>query len=157
MSAADVRNAPAGVAIEKVTQRPEAAADTAEIERARADRAHRAAMQRFPKVVGDLVELVGAPLVAYITNISETRALRQWISGERVPHPSTQTKLQLALQVATYLVEEGEDGAVEAWFQGLNPSLDDHAPAELIRNTERTDLPSIGRKILAAAKEFANS
>jgi hypothetical protein len=95
--------------------------------------------------------------VAYITGVSETRAVRQWISGERVPHPSTQTKLQLALQVAQYLVEEGEEGAIEAWFQGLNPSLSDQAPAELIRNTERMDLPSIGRQILAAAKEFANS
>jgi DUF1009 family protein len=107
--------------------------------------------------VEELVKLVGAPLVAYITGVSETRAVRQWIIGERAPHPSTRTKLQLALQVARYLAEEGEDGAIEAWFQGFNPSLQDQAPAELIRNTERTDLPSIGRQILAAAKEFANS
>jgi hypothetical protein len=134
-----------------------AESDTAALERSRAQHAHRSTVQRFPKVVAALVDLVGAPLVAYIANVSETRAVRQWISGERVPHPTTQTKLQLALQVARYLSEEGEDGAIEAWFQSLNPSLSDNAPAELIRDAERTQLSSIGRQILGAANEFSNS
>lgn len=155
MSATKIRTKANGLETETVSPQPEIT--TAEQERARAERAHRAALQRFPKVVEDLVNLLGAPLVAYLTNVTETRAVRQWIAGERVPHPSTQTKLQLALQVAKYLEDEGEDGAIEAWFQGLNPSLSDHAPAELIRATERMELPSIGRQILAAAKEFANS
>ncbi len=156
MSATKIGSRAAGAQNAKVGRAPEAT-DLAKLERARAERAHRAAVQPFPKVVDDLVKLVGAPLVAYITGVSETRAVRQWIAGDRVPHPSTRAKLQVSLHVARYLAEEGENGAIEAWFQGLNPSLRDRAPAELIRNAEGVEFPSLARQILAAAKEFANS
>jgi hypothetical protein len=140
----------------KVGRAPETT-DLVELERARAERAHRVAVQRFPKAVDALVKLIGAPLVAYITGVSETRAVRQWITGDRSPHPSTRAKLQVTLQVAQYLAEAGEVGVIEAWFQGLNPSLRDQTPAELIRNAEGVEFPSLARQILAAAKEFANS
>lgn len=129
--------------------------ETIDLKRARA-RAHRTAVAKFSKIVDDLVQLLGAPLVAYLTDVSETRSVRQWMTGERTPHPLTQSKLQLALMIATFLHDQGEDGAIEAWFQGLNPALDDHAPAELLRESDRDSFTRTGRQILAAAREFVN-
>jgi hypothetical protein len=40
----------------------------------------------------------------------------------------------------------------QAWFQGLNPILDDRAPALLLREGELAD---IGPRVLAAARQFA--
>jgi len=40
----------------------------------------------------------------------------------------------------------------QAWFQGLNPILDDRAPALLLRKGELAD---IGPQVLAAARQFA--
>jgi hypothetical protein len=128
-----------------------------ELANARATRAHRESVKAFGKIVEALVGYVGAQLVAYIGGVSETRAVRQWIAGEREAHPSTRSKLQLALNIAGLLDQAGEGDAIEAWFQGLNPSLDDHAPAELLRDAEGTKLTSTGRRILAAAREFADS
>lgn len=120
--------------------------------------AHREATKAFTKSVESLVEFVGAPLTAYLANVNETRAVRQWMTGDRVPHPATQSKLQLALQVAFFLQQEGEEDVIGAWFQGLNPALDDRTPADLIHAAGSTEeLSAIGRRILAAAREFADN
>ena len=129
--------------------------DPIEFQKARA-RAHRAAVAKFSKNVDSLVHLLGAQLVAYIADVSETRSVRQWISGEHTPHSGVQRRVLLALQIASFLNEEGEEGAIEAWFQGLNPALDDHAPAELLRTTADDNFSKMGRQVLAAAREFVN-
>lgn len=41
---------------------------------------------------------------------------------------------------------------VRAWFRGMNPRLDDVAPARLLREA---DLDQAGRQVLAAALAFA--
>jgi hypothetical protein len=40
---------------------------------------------------------------------------------------------------------------VQAWFQGLNPHLDDRSPARLLREG---DLAEVGPMVLAAARAF---
>jgi hypothetical protein len=40
----------------------------------------------------------------------------------------------------------------QAWFQGLNPQLEDRSPARLLREG---DLDDVGPQILAAARAFA--
>lgn len=123
----------------------------------RARAAHRAAVGSFSKVVAQLVALIGAQLTAYIGEVGEVRAVRAWIAGNRVPSATTQSKLQLALQIAQELKNEGEEGAIEAWFQGLNPWLDDRPPAEVLRNAVVGKLSTTGRQVLFAARDFANS
>ena len=39
----------------------------------------------------------------------------------------------------------------QTWFPGLNPLLDDRPPALLLREG---DLPDVGPKVLAAARQF---
>jgi hypothetical protein len=43
---------------------------------------------------------------------------------------------------------------VQAWFQGMNPLLDDQAPARVLRESETEDS---ARLMLVAAKAFASS
>jgi hypothetical protein len=124
--------------------------------RARATRAHRDATKAFREVVESLVGHVGAPLVAYIGGVGETRAVRQWITGERQPASETKSKLQIALLLAELLNQAGQRDAIEPWFLGMNPSLDDHAPAELLRDAQGVKITSTGRRVLAAAREFAD-
>lgn len=131
--------------------------DTAEMQQQRAQSqklGHRAALSAFPTVVASLVNLIGAPLTAYLGGVNETRAVRQWMNGDRLPHPATQSKLKVALQVAVFLQNEGEEEVIAAWFQGLNPALDDQTPADLIRSAGGTEELSA---ILAAAREFVDN
>jgi hypothetical protein len=41
---------------------------------------------------------------------------------------------------------------VQAWFQGMNPQLDDVPPARLLRDGQ---LDAAGQQVLAAARAFA--
>jgi hypothetical protein len=104
------------------------------------------------ELVSDLRDLLGAKLVAYLGSVSETRAVRQWADGERKPPAETVRRLRLAYQVAGLLAERDQPRVIQAWFQGMNPQLDDWAPARMIREGSPDE---VGTLVLAAARAFA--
>jgi hypothetical protein len=105
----------------------------------------------FPDVVKELRHMLGPRLVAYLGAVKETRAVHEWADGDRTPNDATRQRLRLALQIA--LVIEGADGReiTQAWFQGLNPQLDDRSPARLLREG---DVDEVGPAVIAAARAF---
>lgn len=107
----------------------------------------------FPVLVRELAEILGPQLVAYIAGVGEARAVRQWAAGEREARPPVPARLRLALQVA-WLIARHDDAAVaQAWFQGLNPQLDDRSAARLLREG---DLDEVGPQVLSAARAFVS-
>ena len=108
--------------------------------------------QAFPVVVKELRELLGAKLVAYIAGVTETRAVHEWADGARESRRSVEERLRFALRVAAFIAEHDSAGVSQAWFQGLNPQLNDRSPARLLREG---DLDEVGPQILAAARAFA--
>lgn len=107
----------------------------------------------MPQLVSELRDLLGAKLVAYLGGVRETRAVRQWADGERgVQDPVDEQRLRLAHQVAALIAQRDSPGVVQAWFQGLNPHLDDTSPARRLRDG---DLDDAGPKVLTAARAFA--
>lgn len=104
------------------------------------------------KIVAELRHLLGAKLVAYIAGVSETRAVRQWAEGERTMNAVTEQRLRLAFQVASLVCESNSERVAQSWFQGMNPHLEDRAPARLIRESAADQ---VGPEILAAARAFA--
>lgn len=104
------------------------------------------------EVSRDLAELLGSRLVAYIGDVQETRAVRQWAEGTRKPPAAVVSRLRFALQVTNVLVQRDSPQTAQAWFQGMNPALQDAAPARLLREQS---LDVQGPLIMAAAREFA--
>lgn len=108
-----------------------------------------------PTLIKELRDLLGAKLVAYLGGVRETRAVRQWAEGTRAVQDSAdERRLRLAYQVATLIAERDSAGVVQAWFQGLNPDLEDRSPARLLREGE---LDEVGPLVLAAARTFVAS
>ena len=103
-------------------------------------------------VVSGLREIVGAKLVAYIGRVSNTRSVREWADGERAPGTDVVQRLRVAYHVAGLLYEGEGKATVQSWFQGMNPQLDDNAPARLLREEP---LDVAGPKVVAAARAFA--
>jgi len=104
-----------------------------------------------PELVAELRNVLGAQLVAYIAGVKETRAVRQWAEGEnRRPQPKQEQRLRLAYRVVQLLLEHDSARVVQSWFQGMNPQLDDVAPARFILETDGDDA-----RVLAAAQAFA--
>lgn len=104
------------------------------------------------EVVDRLRDLLGAQLVAYLGSVKETRAVRQWAEGARVPSVEVVLRLRTAYHAAALLREKDSAAVVQAWFQGMNPRLNDVSPARLLREGE---LAEVGPLVLAAARAFA--
>ena len=113
----------------------------------------RASRLPFEAVVKELVQVLGPKLVAYIGGVTETRAVQQWSMGDREPRDPIPGRLRLTLRIA--LLISGSDSAqvAQAWFQGLNPQLEDRSPARLLREG---DMDEVGPLVLSAARAFVS-
>jgi len=105
----------------------------------------------FPEIAGELRAILGGKLVAYIGSVTETRAVRQWAEGERRPSKAVEDRLRLAYRAAKCISDIDGREIAQAWFQGLNPMLDDISPARLLRDGE---IEKDGKAFIAAEKYF---
>jgi hypothetical protein len=105
----------------------------------------------FPEVASTLRAILGAKLCAYLGSVKETRAVHEWADGIREPSAPTQQRLRLALQVAVAISDVDGPEVTRAWFQGLNPQLDDRSPARLLREGH---LDEVGPDVIAAERAF---
>jgi len=115
----------------------------------------------FPRVVEELVEILGALLTATVASVGETRRLKMWIDGQESTSSRRQQVLRFALQVAMILVDRYDREVAQSWFQGLNRHLQDEVPALLLRDLNAPDkhgfldVVEVEKRILSAARNFA--
>ena len=106
----------------------------------------------FKAVAKELIDILGAKLVAYIAGVREARAVQQYAHENRSPRrPAIEPRLRLALRVARFISQHDSKEITQAWFMGLNPQLDDRSPARLLREGE---IHEVGPEIVAAARAF---
>ena len=103
------------------------------------------------EIVAGLRDTLGAKLVAYLGGVRETRAVREWAEGARTPSAETVQRLRTAFYVMALLRDRESASTVASWFQGMNPELEDTAPARIRREQ---DLATAGPAVLAAARSF---
>jgi hypothetical protein len=111
--------------------------------------AHELAMaSNIRDVVRGLVDALGATMVAAIGGVSETRAVKQWMTDRDPQRPNT---LRFALQLAWIIAEKSDREAARAWFQGVNPHLNDAVPLLLLRERSLLDIQG---PLMSAARAF---
>jgi hypothetical protein len=103
-------------------------------------------------VVAGLREVLGARLVAYLSGLSSTAELSQWTAGMAEPPAEVSRRLRCACYVTGLLQEREGDVTIQSWFQGMNPLLEDEAPAMLLREAEIGDAIHM---VTLAARHFA--
>ena len=117
-----------------------------------AEDAHSRAMSLpINDVVVELIDLLGAPVVALVGGVGETRAVQQWTAGRKPQRPNV---LRFALQIATMIAANTDREMARAWFEGSNPHLDDAIPALLLRNEP---LANVQQRVMFAARAFATA
>ena len=102
-------------------------------------------------LVAELRDQLGVRLVAVLAGVGETRAVHEWAEGGRAPREETANRLRLAYRITAMLTARDAPEVAQAWWQGLNPQLDDRSPARLLRDG---DLDEVGPQLLAAARAF---
>ncbi|HET6909167.1 MAG TPA: hypothetical protein VFH54_07505 [Mycobacteriales bacterium] len=114
-----------------------------------AQAAHARAMKfELPDIVQFLQETLGQKLVAHIADV-DPKTVGRWASGDSSPRPPAEQRLRLAFQVFHLLQEEESPHTIRAWFIGLNPQLDDVAPATAIRDGHLRDALIAARAYIA--------
>ena len=111
----------------------------------------RATRSTFPEVVREVRDILGPRLCAYLGSVKETRAVHQWADGSRKPSADVERRLRTALQAAAPIAAADSAAIAQAWFQGLNPQLDDRSPLRLLREG---DLDEVGPEVIGAARAF---
>src|SRR4051794_24684516 len=99
-----------------------------------------------PDVARALDEALGQRLTAVIAGVSDAKAVGKWARGERTPRADVEQRLRDAYQIVSLLSQVEAAATVRAWFMGMNPELDDRAPALALR-----DDPG---RVLQAARTF---
>lgn len=110
--------------------------------------AHRDTVREsWASVTSFLVELLGVPLVAHIADVDQS-TIRRWASAQtRQVSAEKERRLRATHQIARMLLEHDASHTVRAWFIGMNPQLDDDAPADVLRNDRL-------KEALVAARAF---
>lgn len=105
----------------------------------------------FKAVVKDLIDILGAKLVAYIAGVRDARIVRHYAGDNRAAarRPATEPRLRLALRLAMLIRAHDSNDVTRAWFIGLSPQLDDRSPAQLLRDG---DINEVGPRVVAAAR-----
>ena len=112
-------------------------------------RAHENAISKpIRDVVRELDESLGTTMVAAIGGVSETRAVKRWMTDREPQRPHV---LRFALQLAWIICEKSDRHAARAWFQGVNPHLNDGVPLLLLRQRQ---LSEVQGPLMAAARAF---
>lgn len=106
------------------------------------------------RIVDELRQALGARLVAYIADVTETRTVREWAETGRRPTPATEERLRLAHRVTTLIGRSEGPAVAPTWFQGMNPYLDDRSPARVLHEDHTEEAAS---RVLAAATAFVGA
>jgi hypothetical protein len=100
-------------------------------------------------MVAYLQDALGSRLAALLVGIDDASVLDDWTRGEVKLNPDVDRRLRNAFKITALLLQEESPQAVRSWFLGMNPELDDRAPALVL--AEEPDLVAE-----AAQSFFAN-
>lgn len=105
------------------------------------------------KLVEFLGEHLGEDVTAYLSGIEDPETVRAWAQGQVQPSPDEMSRLVIAYEATQCLSDVCGDTMIRSWFFGMNPMLEDRAPAYVLRHLKGEDLEIV----LSAAQEFAEN
>ncbi len=79
-----------------------------------------------------LQDVLGSRLTALSVGVRDAREIISWASGERQPDADIAQRLHNVYAIVRALLQVETPQAVRAWFLGMNPELDDLAPALML-------------------------
>lgn len=89
--------------------------------------------QSLADIAGVLQEHLGQKLTAHMAGLADAKAIGKIAKGARAPRDEAEKRLRAAYLVLTILLDDESAHTARAWFIGMNPQLDDDAPADAIR------------------------
>lgn len=112
--------------------------------------AHTSSLAVSPEdIVRRLADALGKNVLAFIVN-RDVRTIARWLDNAQLRlEPEVDRTVRNTHQVYVLLSSIEGDHTIRAWFMGMNPQLEEEAPAEALRDGRF-------REVMAAAKAFVN-
>lgn len=90
-----------------------------------------------PEAAAYLKVHLGPALTAYLAGLADEEAVIRCAAGEFHPGNTAASRLVLGHEAAQLLVGIYDDETAQSWFVGMNPHLDEDAPAWVLRHGSR--------------------
>jgi ABC-type Fe2+-enterobactin transport system substrate-binding protein len=87
-------------------------------------------------MAGYLQEHLGQKLTAYLAGLKDAKSVGQWTQARSEPSAITRERLRAAFHATSLFLTAYGDREAQGWFFGANSSLDDRAPAAVLREAE---------------------
>lgn len=111
----------------------------AELDAAAAEIERRMVLVGSDEMARYLQDHLGQKLTAYLAGLKDTKSVGQWALGKSEPPAITRERLRAAFHATSLFLLAYSDKAAQGWFFGANSSLDDRAPAAVLRTAETPD------------------
>ena len=108
----------------------------------------RAVSATAAEIAAYLQDLFGQNLTALMAGIDHPKTVGRWTRGQK-PHPANLARIRNAFHIATLLESATSRQTVQSWFMGMNPHIDDRAPALVL-----ADEPDAAPRVMQAAQAF---
>ncbi len=83
-------------------------------------------------LIFSLLEDLGAPLIARITEESDGQTVAAWTRGASAPNASQEQRLRATYEIVQTLRAWERPDTIRAWFAGANPELGDASPTRVV-------------------------
>jgi hypothetical protein len=101
--------------------------------------AHRASIEDdTAKIASGLQEALGQKMAAYILDV-KPQTFAGWTEGTN-PRGPRETSLRHLWRIYKVLSQEADKHTIRAWLIGMNPMLEDDAPADVFREGRHRDV-----------------
>jgi len=87
-------------------------------------------------MAGYLQEHLGQKLTAYLAGLKDVKSVGQWAQARSEPPAITRERLRAAFHATSLFLIVYGDREAQGWFFGANSSLNDRAPAAVLRDAE---------------------
>ena len=134
-----------------------------------AERLRMARLQPAPPIIDPVLRLapqevarrldaaLGRPLVALLTDVSNTRIVRTWVEDGDEPDAQRGVILRCALQATNIIAARFDSHVAQRWFVSGNSLLEADAPSAVLRAILEQDETHAGEtslRVLNAARAF---
>ena len=105
----------------------------------------------IPEATAYLKAHLGSVVTAYLAGFADVEAVTRCAAGKIHPEHPEASRLLLAYEATQLLVKAYGDEAAQSWFVGMNPHLDESAPAYVLHHGKNAD---DWQFVVPAAREF---
>jgi len=109
--------------------------------------------EELPDVLFFLREHLGSDFAAYLSGADSPSLFASWVEGNAQPQAEHEQRLRPAYEAARSIVRAYDDETARQWFGGMNPTLEDTAPAYVLRHGS----PEQWDSVVSAAMEFVET